>query len=57
MFSGRVRGEGPLALRAVHLGEDDLVVGVADLHVHPEVWRGGSEAVGAGVEQLDLVVA
>ena len=30
-----VRGEGELALAAVHLGQDDLVVRVPDLNMHP----------------------
>ena len=30
-----VRGEGELALAAVHLGQDDLVVRVSDLNMHP----------------------
>ena len=34
VFTRHVRGEGELALAAVHLGQDDLVVGVPDLNVH-----------------------
>ena len=30
-----VGGEGELALAAVHLGQDDLVVRVPDLNMHP----------------------
>ena len=51
-----VGGEGELALAAVHLGQDDLVVRVSDLHVHPDLGTGGGEPVGPGVVQLDLVV-
>ena len=57
MLSRGVGGEGPPPLAGVHLGQDDLVVGVADLDVHPDLGGGGSEAVGAGIIQLDLVVA
>ena len=52
-----VRGEGELALAAVHLGQDDLVVGVSDLHVHPNLGAGGREAVSSGIVELDLIVA
>ena len=57
MFPGSVRGEGPFPLRAVDLGQDDLVVGIPDLNVHPDPGGRGGEAVGAGIVQLDLVVA
>lgn len=35
VLSWGVRRERELALRGVHLGQDGLVVGVSDLHVHP----------------------
>ena len=56
MLARALRGEGELALAAVHLAHDDLVLGVPDLHVHPNLGAGGGEAVGAGVVQLRLVV-
>ena len=52
-----VRGEGPAALARVHLGQDDLVVRVAYLHVHPDARAGGGKSVGARIVQLHLVVA
>ena len=36
VFSGRAGGEGPLTLGAVHLGQDDLVIGITDLNVHTD---------------------
>lgn len=56
VLSGRVGSEGPASLGGVHLGQDDLVVGVTDLDVHADAGGGGSEAVGAGIIQLDLVI-
>ena len=50
-------GEGELALAAVHLGQDDLVVRVPDLYVHPDLGAGGGEAVSARVVELDFVIA
>ena len=38
VLPGGVGGEGELALTAVHLGEDDLVVRVPDLHMHSYFW-------------------
>ena len=35
VFPRHVGGEGELALAAVHLGQDDLVVRVSDLNMHP----------------------
>ena len=57
VLPGGVGGEGPLALAGVHLGHDDLVLRVADLHVHPDLGARGGEPVGPGVVQLQLVVA
>ena len=56
VLPGHVRGECELALAAVHLGQDDLVVRVPDLHVHPDLGTGGGEPVGPRVVQLHLVV-
>jgi len=38
MLPRGVRGEGELALTAVNLGQDDLVVGVSNLDVHSYFW-------------------
>ena len=38
VLPGHVRGEGELALTAVHFGQDDLVVRVSDLNMHPDLW-------------------
>ena len=57
VLPGGVGGEGPLALAGVDLGHDDLVLRVADLHVHPDLGARGGEPVGPGVVQLQLVVA
>ena len=51
-----VGGEGELALAAVHFGQDDLVVRISDLNMHPDLWTRGSEAVSSGIVELDLVV-
>ena len=56
VFARGVGGECELALTAVHLGEDDLVVRVTDLHVHPNLGAGGREAVSSGIIELDLIV-
>ena len=57
VLPGHVRGEGELALAAVHLGQDDLVVRVSDLHVHPDLGAGGGEAISTRVVELDFVIA
>ena len=56
MLPRGVGGEGELALAAVHLAHDDLVLGVPDLHVHPDLGAGGGKPVGARVIQLRLEV-
>ena len=57
VLPGGVGGEGEAALRAVHLGQDDLGVGVLDLHVHADVGAGWHEVVGVLVIQLGLVIS
>ncbi len=57
VLAGGVGGESPPPLAGVHLGQDDLVVRVADLDVHADARAGRGEPVGAGVVQLHLVVA
>ena len=52
-----VGGEGELALAAVHLGQDDLVVRVPDLHMHPNLRTRGGKAISPGVVQLDFIIA
>ena len=51
-----VRGEGELALAAVHLGQDDLVVRVSDLYMHPNLRTRGSKPIGSWVIQLDFII-
>ena len=57
VLPGHVRGEGELALAAVHFGQDDLVVRVSDLNMHPDLWTRGSESVSSGIVELDFVVS
>jgi len=57
VFARGVGGECELALTAVHLGEDDLVVRVTDLHVHPNLGAAGGEPVSPRIVQLNFVVA
>ena len=52
VFARGVGGECELALTAVHLGEDDLVVRVTDLHVHPNLGAAGGEPVSPRIVQL-----
>ena len=52
-----VGGEGELALAAVHLGQDDLVVRVPDLHVHTNLRTGGGKAISSGVVELHFVIS
>ena len=46
----------PLSLSAVNLGEDDLVIRIADLDVHADAGTGRSESISAGIEQLNFVM-
>ena len=57
MLTRSVGGEGELALAAVHLGQDDLVIRIPDLHMHANLRTGGCKPVSPGVVQLHLVVA
>ena len=52
-----VGGECELALTAVHLGEDNLVVRVPDLYVHTNLGAAGGEPVGPRIVQLQNTVS
>ena len=49
VFAGCRGGEGPLALGAVHLGQDDLVVWIPDLNVHPNARTRRCKTVGSWI--------
>ena len=57
MLPRGVGGEGELALAAVNLGQDDLVIGVSDLNMHSYFRTGGSKSISSGIIQLDFIVA
>ena len=57
MLPRGVGGESELALTAVHLGQDDLVIGVSDLHMHPYFRTGGGKAISSRVVQLHFVIS
>ena len=57
VLPGHVRGECELALAAVHLGQDDLVVRVPDLYVHTNLGAAGGEPVGPRIVQLQNTVS
>lgn len=56
VFSGGVGREGDAAFRAVHSGQQHLVVWVSHLHVHADSRRGRHEATASRIVQLYLVV-
>lgn len=57
VFARCMRCERPFTLWAVYFGQDDFIVGIADLDVHANTrtWRGKS--VGPRVVQLNLVIS
>ena len=56
MFAGCVGGERPLALGAVDLAEDDLVVGISNLDMHSNPRTRRHESVCSRIVQLDFVI-
>ena len=52
-----VRGEGELALAAVNLGQDDLVVRVPDLHMHSYLRTRSCKPVSSWIIQLNFVIS
>ena len=57
VLPGHVAGEGELALAAVHLGQDDLVVRVPDLHMHSYLWTRSCKPVSSRIIQLNFVIS
>ena len=57
VLPGHVAGEGELALAAVHLRQDDLVVRVPDLHMHSYLWTRSCKPVGSWIIQLNFVIS
>jgi len=57
VLPGVVGGKCELALAAVHLAENDFIVGISDLHVHSNLGAGRGKSVRSGIVQLDLVIS